>query len=63
MACAISSARPGRCIGIRPDSLLARSGGFFAGEVRLGDLTYFLAATGGLLYLTISTLQARRVHG
>ncbi len=35
----------------------------FAGELRLGDVAYFLAASAGLLVLAHAALCARRLHG
>jgi ABC-2 type transport system permease protein len=43
--------------------LTSRSDGFFSGEVRLGDIAYFLAGTAAWLVLAHSVLRARRIHG
>jgi ABC-2 type transport system permease protein len=43
--------------------LAHRSEGFFRGEVRLGDIAYFVAGTTAWLLLAHSVLRARRIHG
>ena len=43
--------------------LTSRSGPFFAGEIRLGHVAYFLGGTAAFLLLTHGALRARRLHG
>lgn len=43
--------------------LARRAGGFFRGEIRLGDVVYFLGGAGACLALAHGVLRARRIHG
>ena len=48
----------GQAIGLTP-----RVGPFFRGEVRLGNVMFFVAATTALLVMAHASLSARRIHG
>ena len=48
----------GQAIGLTP-----RVGPFFRGEVRLGNVLFFICATTALLVLAHASLRARRIHG
>ena len=48
----------GQAIGLTP-----RVGPFFRGEVRLGNVMFFIAATTALLVMAHASLSARRIHG
>lgn len=48
----------GQAIGLTP-----RTGSFFRGEVRLGNVLFLLSATLGCLVLAHASLCARRIHG
>lgn len=48
----------GQAIGLTP-----RVGPFFRGEVRLGNVMFFISATTALLVLAHASLSARRIHG
>jgi ABC-2 type transport system permease protein len=48
----------GQAIGLTP-----RVGPFFRGEVRLGNVMFFISATSALLVLAHASLRARRIHG
>lgn len=48
----------GQAIGLTP-----RVGPFFHGEVRLGNVLFFICATTALLVLAHTSLRARRIHG
>ncbi len=48
----------GQALGLTP-----RVGPFFRGEVRVGNVTFFLAATTACLVMAQASLSARRIHG
>jgi ABC-2 type transport system permease protein len=48
----------GKAVGI-----LERTSNFFAGRIRLGDVTYFVGASVALLICSHAALSARRIHG
>lgn len=43
--------------------LISRTRNFFGGEIRLGDVCYFIGAAAAFVFLAHASLKARRIHG